>query len=228
MMNSNNNSANYQFSGFSYLPPVVKNLLIINALFFLADLTLGTRGIDLTKYLGLHYYSADNFYPFQYITYMFMHGSFSHLFFNMFALWMFGYALENYWGGKRFLFYYLVTGIGAGMIQTLAMTWDIYNLSGSFGAAYINSFINNAVTIGASGAVFGILLAFGMIFPNTRIYIYFLFPLKAKWFVLLYGLIELFAGISGSGGNIAHFAHLGGMLFGVVLILYWKKHGSRF
>ncbi|MEG1909929.1 MAG: rhomboid family intramembrane serine protease, partial [Bacteroidales bacterium] len=118
-MNSNNNSANYQFSGFSYLPPVVKNLLIINALFFLADLTLGTRGIDLSKYLGLHYYSADNFYPFQYITYMFMHGSFSHLFFNMFALWMFGYALENYWGGKRFLFYYLVTGIGAGMIQTL-------------------------------------------------------------------------------------------------------------
>lgn len=223
----NNTNSSYQISGFSYLPPVVKNLLIINGLFFLADLTLSARGIDLAKYLGLHYYSAENFYPFQYITYMFMHGSFSHLFFNMFALWMFGYALENYWGSKRFLFYYLVTGIGAGMIQTLAMTWDIHNL-GMSNPALVQAFINNSVTIGASGAVFGILLAFGMIFPNTLIYIYFLFPLKAKWFVLIYGLIELFAGIADSGGNIAHFAHLGGMLFGIILILYWKKHGSRF
>lgn len=222
-----NQQDNYRIQGFSFLPPVVKNLLILNFLFFLADISLATRGIDLSRWLGLHYFTAENFYPFQFVTYMFMHGNFSHLFFNMFALWMFGYALENYWGGKRFLFYYLVTGIGAGLIQSGVQAWELVPVMQRYDPVSVQHYVNNIVTVGASGAVFGILLAFGMCFPNVPIYLYFFIPIRAKWFVIIYGLIELFAGIGGNVDGVAHFAHVGGMLFGFLLILYWKKHGSR-
>lgn len=218
---------NYRVQRFSFLPPVVKNLLILNGLFYLADITLSLRGIDLSRFLGLHYFSAEDFHPWQFITYMFMHGNFSHLFFNMFALWMFGYALENYWGGKRFLAYYLICGIGAGLIQTAVLAFDIHSLAFAYPPQAVDQYVNQIVTIGASGAVFGILLAFGMCFPNVPIYLYFFIPIKAKWFVIIYGAIELFAGIGGTADGVAHFAHLGGMIFGFFLIRYWRKHGSR-
>ncbi len=209
------------------MPPVVKNLLILNVLFFLADVSLRTRGIDLTQWLGLHYITAQDFYPWQFITYMFMHGNFSHLFFNMFALWMFGYALENYWGSKRFLVYYLITGVGAALIQTGVLALEIRGMTQGLPPFAAQHYINQIVTVGASGAVYGILLAFGMCFPNVPIFLYFFFPIKAKWFVIIYGVIELFAGIGGTADGVAHFAHLGGMIFGLLLILYWRKHGSR-
>lgn len=216
-----------RMQGFSFLPPVVKNLLIINFLFFFGDLAATRMDIDLVGILGLHYPKSALFQPWQYISYLFMHGSFSHLFFNMFALWMFGYSLENVWGSKKFLFYYLVTGIGAGISQNVVLALEIHNyVAQGYSPDSIAHFMNNAVTIGASGAVFGILLAFGMMFPNNLIYIYFLIPIKAKWFVIIYGLIELFAGVRG-GSDVAHFAHLGGMLFGLILILIWKKKAKR-
>lgn len=218
---------NYRVQKFSFLPTIVKNLLILNGLFYLADITLSARGIDLSQWLGLHYPSADHFHPWQYLTYMFMHGNFSHLFFNMFALWMFGYALENLWGSKRFLAYYLITGIGAGLIQTGVLAIELQHMAAQYPPQAIAQYVNTIVTIGASGAVYGILLAFGMCFPNVPIYLYFFIPIKAKWFVIIYGLIELFAGIGGTADGVAHFAHLGGMIFGFFLIRYWKKHGSR-
>ena len=158
---------------------------------------------------------------------MFMHGNFSHLFFNMFALWMFGYALENYWGSKRFLVYYLITGVGAALIQTGVLALEIRGMTQGLPPFAAQHYINQIVTVGASGAVYGILLAFGMCFPNVPIFLYFFFPIKAKWFVIIYGVIELFAGIGGTADGVAHFAHLGGMIFGLLLILYWRKHGSR-
>ncbi len=220
--------SDYRLQGFSFLPPVVKNLLIINVILYLVDMTLGGFGIDLTRYLGLHYVLADRFFPTQYFTYMFMHANFSHLFFNMFALWMFGYSLENYWGSKRFLFYYLFTGVGAGIIQNFVVAYEVWNYAQmGADAVMLSRFMNHAVTIGASGAVFGILLAFGMMFPNMLIYLYFFVPIKAKWFVIIYGVIELLSGISGTASNIAHFAHLGGMLFGFILIIWWRRRYRR-
>jgi len=194
----------YAPKGFSMLPPVVKNLLIINVIVFLATMVLERAGYyNITNMLALNAIPTGRFRIWQLFTYMFMHGSFSHLFFNMFALWMFGYILENFWGSRRFLFYYLVCGIGAGLCNILVPGWGL--------------------TVGASGAVYGVLLAFGMMFPEERIYLYFLMPIKAKWFVIGYAAIELLEGIFVSDG-IAHFAHLGGMLFGLLLILYWRKH----
>lgn len=243
----------YHPNSFSVLPVVVKNLLIINGLFFLTTLVLqGQLNIDLSDNLGLHYPLAEKFRPWQLVSYMFMHGSFMHLFFNMFALWMFGNTLENRWGPKRFLIYYMVTGIGAGVIQILVTHFrlmslysqisaeglnfvmtkgsEIYQSGQNFSdpiAGKINELINS-VTIGASGAVFGILLAFGMLFPNTMLYIYFAIPIKAKWFVILYGAAELYSGIANSSGdNVAHFAHLGGMLFGFFLIKFWQKKSNN-
>lgn len=238
--------------GFTMLPVVVKNLLIINGLFFLATIALGTSAnIDLVKYLGLHYPRAHNFGVWQFVTYMFMHGGIWHVFFNMFALWMFGNVLENVWGPKRFLNYYLVTGIGAGLIHILVtyiristvsadLTFEEINLVYSEGYSVIKSgmryqdplmhqlnMLINTPTVGASGAVFGILLAFGMMFPNSIIYIYFAIPIKAKYFVLIYGGLELYSGIANSpGDNVAHFAHLGGMIFGYLMIMYWKRKGT--
>ncbi|MCB2222285.1 MAG: rhomboid family intramembrane serine protease [Bacteroidetes bacterium] len=267
--------------GFRILPPVVKNLLIINGLFFLATIALDSSfGINLIEVLGLHYFAAEKFEPYQFITYMFMHGGLMHIFFNMFALWMFGNALENIWGPKRFLIYYFVTGIGAAIVHYVVFYFQIspvlhaidgflnnpsneavtrffnsdnlviasaeirdmvgiftqdYNnlvnsdptkalqLSIDFMTNYREAFLNAPVVVGASGAVFGILLAFGMMFPNAVIYLYFAIPIKAKYFVIMYGAIELFSGIYDTGSNVAHFAHLGGMLFGYFLLIYWKR-----
>ncbi|NOX85334.1 MAG: rhomboid family intramembrane serine protease [Chlorobi bacterium] len=239
--------------GFNMLPPVVKNLLIINTLFFLATLAFSRMGIDLTKSLGLFYPASKQFGIWQLVSYMFMHGGFMHIFFNMFALWMFGNVLENVWGPKKFLNFYLISGIGAGLTQILVayirlkshhldLSPDqiklIYNegyqilMTGRNysdpGMGFYN-IITNVPTIGASGAIFGILLAFGMMFPNSLIYVYFAIPIKAKYFVMIYGAIELFSGISNrAGDNVAHFAHLGGMVFGYFVILYWKKKGTLF
>lgn len=224
-------------SGFlGSIPTVTKNIIIINVLFWVATIVLARTGVNLVSWLGLHFPGATDFYAFQIVTYMFMHDtqSFTHILFNMFAVFMFGRILENVWGPKRFLFFYLVTGIGAGLIQELV--WfvnlqDVLQASqplveyGGPSAVTKAEFLNFFVTIGASGAVFGILLAFGMLFPNVPLYLMFIpIPIKAKYFVVLYGFAELFMGISNFGGdNVAHFAHLGGMLFGYILIKYWRK-----
>ena len=235
----------YSPGNFNELPVVVKNLLIINGLLFLATISLSNLGIDLVKIFGLHQFQSNDFRPHQIITHLFMHGSFTHLFFNMFALWMFGKILENIWGQKKFLIYYMITGIGAAAIHLIFCQYQIINISNQ-----IPDLVNIAIegkynpsipiskkltqliitpTVGASGAVFGLLLAFGMLFPNALLYLYFAIPIKAKYFVIGYGLIELYAGISNNpADNVAHFAHLGGMIFGYFLIKYWKKDTSYF
>lgn len=228
--------SDFRPTGFSVLPTVVKNLLILNVLFFLATIAAETvLRIDLSDYLGLHYIGASDFQPFQLVTYMFMHGNFGHLFFNMFALWMFGNTLERIWGPNRFLLFYFVCGIGAGLTQELVQYIQYVTTLEGYENVRIaanqiipmSEYLNMLTTVGASGAVYGILLAFGMMFPNSTIYIYFAIPLKAKWFVLIYGVIELLSGFT-SVDNVAHFAHVGGMLFGLILILYWKKKGNLY
>ncbi len=214
------------------IPTVTKNLLIINVLMFLATFVAKTKGIDLNDWLGLHFFLASDFNAAQLITYMFMHGGFIHLFFNMFAVWMFGRILEQVWGPKRFLFYYLVCGIGAGLIQeavqyiqyeTVLSAYD--NVNTGYAIIPMAEYLNMLTTVGASGAVYAILLGFGMLFPNQPLFLFPLpFPIKAKYFVIGYALIELYAGFAASAGdNVAHFAHLGGMVFGLLLILYWKR-----
>ncbi len=214
------------------IPTVTKNLLIINIIAFIASLVLAGKGIDLNNIFGLHFFMASDFHLYQFFTYMFMHGGWEHIFFNMFALWMFGCVVENVWGPKKFLFYYILCGIGAGFVQEIAqlvslcITYhfslgDVFSLRDELAVA-----LNGWTTVGASGAIYAVLLAFGMIFPNERIFIFPLpIPIKAKWFVMFYVVVELFSAM-GSGGNdnVAHFAHLGGMLFGFILIRYWTKH----
>lgn len=205
------------------LPTVTKNLLIINVIIWLAQFVLFRRtDFDLTQQFGLHFPASDNFRFYQLVTYMFLHDpySFSHVFFNMFAVFMFGRTLEQVWGPKRFLTYYMVTGIGAGLVQILVM---YIRISAELPPELFS--MVNSITIGASGSVFGILLAFGMLFPNAQLFIIpFPFPIKAKWFVIGYGLLELIFGVANrTGDNVAHFAHLGGMMFGIFMILYWRK-----
>lgn len=259
---------------FTDLTPIVKNLLIINGLCLLAAYFLQSQfGIDLNDKLGLHFPSSQKFQPYQIITYMFMHANFQHLFLNMFALWVFGGNLEMLWGSKRFLIYYLITGVGAAachytivyfqMHDTLTAindyianpsmnSYDYFanandlnitarDIWGQYDAPqalqvsvdlmreYKINFLNAPNIVGASGAVFGILLAFGMLFPNTELYLYFAIPIKAKWLVVGYGAVELFSGFVGAAGdNVAHFAHLGGMLFGFILIKYWQRNANTF
>ena len=261
-----------RMGGFNILPPGVKNLLIINILAFFATFVfLKTGRADLTELFGLHFPGATNFHVWQFVTYMFMHANFSHIFFNMFALWMFGAAVENTWGTKRFLIYYFITGLGAALVHYLITFFQIHpmltllnqfldspsletyrylaenakdirfhdmlsnnlmvlqqnpgsldeivNITANAKAQYLDSFN----IIGASGAVYCVLLAFGMLFPNDYIYVYFMLPIKAKWFVIIYGVIELVTGLSTSDG-IAHFAHLGGMIFGLIVILLWRRN----
>ena len=194
-------------------------------------------GIDVENLLGLHFFLASDFNLSQLISYMFMHANFQHIFFNMFAVWMFGRVLEQVWGPKRFLTYYLICGIGAGLIQELVQyleyaftlsNYDSVNLGIAGGIIPMEEYLNMMTTVGASGAVYGILLAFGMLFPNSQMFIFPLpFPIKAKYFVIGYAVLELFLGLGG-GDGVAHFAHLGGMLFGLILIIYWrKKNGNQ-
>lgn len=215
------------------MQPMTKNLLIVNFLAFVATWVLELRGIDLTSLLGLHFFLASDFHIYQFVTYMFLHGGLTHIFFNMFALWMFGNVIEQVWGPKKFIFYYICCGVGAGLVQEIVQ-YGTYMYEGLAAYQYVNTgsvqmttdaYINLWTTIGASGAVYGILLAFGMIFPNERLFIIpFPFPIKAKWLIVGYIAIELFSAMSAPGDGVAHMAHLGGMLFGWILIRYWKNH----
>lgn len=235
--------------GLMGLPPVVKNLIFINILMLLADFTAkSVFGTDLTRILGLYFPKSENFMPLQIITHMFMHGGFLHLFFNMFALYMFGGVLESVWGPRRFFIYYMVCGLGAAFVhETVIMLQynKLLNIVGpdqlqlvlNDGSAYFREgkvftdetmkglqMLLNVPTVGASGAVFGILLAFGVLFPNTQLMLLFPpIPIRAKYFVIIYGGIELYLAFTQPGSNIAHAAHLGGMLFGYILIRYWRK-----
>lgn len=237
------------------MPPVVKNLLILNALGFLLAVSLGSDsfGYILNRTLGVFYFGSERFQPYQIITYMFMHGSFMHIFFNMFALWMFGTSIERALGSKRFLIYYMVTGIGALALHHGVLHYEYVQLTAEMSAAQIQMVIDNGQevlesgrnysnyeqaqlnyllnipTVGASGAVFGILLAFGMLFPNVELMLIFLpIPIKAKYFVIFYGAAELFSAVANRpGDNVAHFAHLGGMLFGWLLLKYWRGSNTK-
>ncbi len=267
--------------GFQQLPTIVKNLLIINVLVFLIQQLFEAKGIVIrgvlvngdifNDYFALHYWASPKFQWWQLFTHMFMHGSVMHIFFNMFALWMFGRILENVWGPKRFLFFYLICGLGAAICHLSVLTIEYSSFHNAFMAyqehpslpafmdfikkyhigvdpASMSEWISNpdsqgqfresiiflnkeylnminVPTLGASGAVFAVLFAFGYLFPNTELYIYFIpIPIKAKWVVTVYALIELTQGLVNSAGdNIAHFAHLGGMLFAFILLRIWKN-----
>lgn len=277
---------NFRPRGFQVLPPIVKNLIIINAIMLLLDYALERMHIDLSQYLGLHYWTSQYFRPWQLVTHLFMHGNLSHLFFNMFALWMFGSTIESLWGPKRFLIFYFVCGLGAALCHLTVLGFEFGAIEKAFAfyqqnptvdqfSIFISQHVDNTngfnfpkllqvwegnpssrelsnqsilmiqqylhggydaasnldfpglidqATVGASGAIFGVLFAFGYLFPNTELYIYFLFPIKAKYFIALYAAIELFSGFQNSAGdNVAHFAHLGGMLFAFLLLRYWKS-----
>lgn len=244
---------------FSGLPIVTKNLIIINILIWLVEAIFPRFGINgIIHHLGLHYFGATHFNPVQLLTYMFVHdqASIMHVFFNMLTLFFFGPWLEKVWGSKRFLFFYFVCGVGAALIQegVWALTWKndfIEGLAsvngmtfdqmrqiveegiGNHGSnvyQFMVDFQNNAmVTVGASGAIFGILLGFAFLFPNQPMYLFFVpIPIKAKYMVIGYGIIEFFAGVTHTMNNVAHFAHLGGMIFGLILLFYWKKNGTLY
>lgn len=287
-MNYNNQ---YRPNSFGGLPVVTKNIIIINVIMYLFTIVLKqTNDIDLTKYLGLHYYTAPDFKPHQFVTYIFMHDThgFSHIFFNMFGVYIFGQVLENIWGGKRYLMFYLLTGLGAALAQYIIIYFSVsplvnsienlqnnlninsfealfkspviqnnlnfeftsefksfvsnYNqaissdnnskalsLASQFLLDFKNSYLNSQVVIGASGSLFGLLGAFGLLFPNTLLYVYFFIPVKAKWLVIGYGAFELFSGLSNNpGDNVAHFAHLGGLAVGIVLVIIWRRNKRHF
>lgn len=207
------------------LSTITKHILLINFFVWLFDVMLQRHGIQLYDLCGLHYITAANFHWWQPLTYMFMHGGFSHLFCNMFAVLMFGPVLEQSWGERKFLFYYLLCGLGAAAVQEAVWAIHIQSLISQYDpASVMTNYANVVVTVGASGAVFGILLAFGWLFPDVPMFILFLpIPIRARIFVIVYALIELFAGFSSiPGDNVAHFAHLGGMLFGLLLLLWWR------
>lgn len=269
---------------FEILPPIVKNLLIINGLIFLAQYTLGQpRGnFSFEDMFALHAWQSSLFKPWQLLTHMFLHGSMSHIFFNMLALWMFGSVLENLWGSRRFLTFYLICGLGAALMHLLFLSYEMIPLMRDYAAIFqenalakdtqntaiikfltkypvgfqntrdlvsylqtnpadaqfmpklyeeITSYYQhnlNTATLGASGAVFGILAAFGYLFPNTYLYIYMLVPIKAKWFVLIYGAIELYQGVLNSAGdNVAHWAHIGGAIVGLLIVITWNKTNRK-
>lgn len=221
------------------IPTVTKNLLIINVLAYLVGMVFGIHSGGFNDLFGLHFFLAPDFGVYQLVTYMFMHASLSHLFFNMFALWMFGCIVERTWGARKFLFYYMACGIGAGLLQEMAQFAQFYMLAAEnvhgFSVSQIMTVakanvagINLWTTVGASGAIYGILLAFGMLYPEERMFIFPLpVPIKAKFFVVGYAAIELFMAFSTSGDGVAHLAHLGGMLFGFLLIRYWRRHPGR-
>lgn len=235
------------------IPPVTKNLIIINFIVWLVEALFPRFSGMIVDHLGLHYFTASDFNPIQLVTYLFIHSpqNVFHVFFNMFTLWMFGSLLERIWGSKRYFIFYFVCGIGAALVQEAvwAMTWmneyteaiarlnglttahmkEVINAALANGdadfTAAIGQFQNQLVTIGASGAVFGIILGFAFVFPDRPLYLFFIpVPIKAKYMMIGYAAIEFFLGVNG-GDMIAHFAHLGGMIFGLIILLYWKKKG---
>ena len=215
-------------------PPVVLNLIIINVLIFMATALLPKAGNAIMEYCALSL-GTPFFHVYQFITYMFLHANFEHIFFNMFALWMFGRTLEQVWGPKRFLFYYILCGIGAGLVQEgvqyIQYVTELVNYEGvNTGVAVIPmaEYLNLMTTVGALGAVYAILLAFGMLFPNSQMFVFPIpFPIKAKYFVMGYAALEIYLGFGSSADGIAHFAHLGGMIFGFILIMYWRKKNNN-
>ena len=215
---------------FQVLPVVIKNLIIINALVWLAQITVGKDLLSIEDLFALHHFSSVHYHFWQFISYMFLHSSdsFFHILFNMFALWMFGSTLENLWGPAKFLSFYLVCGLGAGLTQAIALTYDIsqYNAmfeAGQLGAAELFALINVS-TLGASGAVMGIFAAFAYTFPNSQMIILPIpFPIKAKWALLGLGILDVLGGISSESTGIAHFAHLGGAAVGIIIVMIWNK-----
>ncbi|MBC6109142.1 rhomboid family intramembrane serine protease [Pedobacter fastidiosus] len=236
-----------------YIPPVVKNLLIINILFFIATWLLGQKGIDLGTYLGAYYFNSPKFEIWQPITYMFMHGGIAHIFFNMFALYSFGTILESKWGTKKFIIFYLITGLGALLLQWAVQAFEVYQITGHildqgqiplemlFRGQYNPNLFNESQSatlagiyfgpmVGASGAIFGLLVAFGMLYPNAELLIMFIpVPVKAKYIIPIYILVELSLGVAQiQGDSIAHYAHLGGALIGFILVKIWKDKNDTF
>ncbi len=234
----------YRQSPFANITPVVKNLLIINIIFFIATLVL-EKSFDLSRLLAVYYFDSPQFRPWQIITYMFMHGGWEHIFFNMFALFMFGPILEYSLGSKRFLNLYFICGVGAILFQMLVQGIQIHSLTGMFtiphpemdqsyyqyGGQQAQKLyeIYNTPIVGASGAIFGLLVAFGMMYPNMELFIFFIpIPIKAKYIVPVYIIIEIWLGVGQYGGdNVAHFAHLGGALLGFIMIKIWGVRGSN-
>ena len=218
---------------FANITLVIRNIIIINA--FMLILTMINREFMLQRF-ALFYPASPFFKPWQIVSHIFMHGNFGHLLFNMYALWMFGSVLEQLWGPKKFLLYYLVTGLGAAALH-MGVQWieasslvSKINENGVEAMQALTRYrmLMNTPTVGASGAVYGILLAYGMLFPNNELRIIFLpIALKAKYFVIIFAVIELVLGLVG-GGNIAHFAHLGGMIFGFILVRYWRKRNRLY
>jgi membrane associated rhomboid family serine protease len=223
---------------FQMIPPVIKNLIIVNGLIWLAEMTLGSNISEwMFNMFALHDVHSQFFRPHQLVTYLFLHDNhgFEHILFNMFALWMFGAVLENYWGAKRFLTFYMISGIGAAVAHLLVLYHETAPIAAEAlqyvpedRAAFMASQGIDEATVGASGAIFGCLAAFGYLFPNSLIYLYFFVPIKVKWFVLGYAAIELFSGVRASAGdNVAHWAHLGGGLVGLLLVIYWNRKNRR-
>lgn len=221
------------------IPPITKNLIIINVICFLVAQVF--TSLNLNSMLGLHYFQAQNFQIWQFVTYMFMHDGWMHIFFNMFALWMFGGLIERTFGQQRYLAYYLVCGLGAALCQEVSQFVQVYAMIAEQGATLSDMFnlsagdrmaLNAFTTVGASGSIYGILLAFGMTYPEEKMFVFPVpFPIKAKWFVVGYAVIELWLAFSNARGatdGIAHVAHLGGMLFGYLLIRYWRTNSSSF
>lgn len=219
------------------LPPVVKNLLIINVIFFIAKWVFEQQGIPLTNYLAVYYFDSPYFKIWQPITYMFMHADMFHIFFNMFALYSFGGILEAHWGGKKFINFYLITGLGALALQWAVQAFEVYQITGSpvNDLAMINALGSETVfgiyggpMVGASGAIFGLLVAFAMLYPNVEMYIMFIpVPVKAKYIIPVYIVIELSLGLGKfAGDSVAHFAHLGGALIGYILVKLWRNKNT--
>jgi membrane associated rhomboid family serine protease len=219
----------------SSLPPVIKNLLIINGLVWLAQITIGRQGIvDMDQVFALHYFQSVFYKPWQFISYMFLHdpSNFMHILFNMFALWMFGSTLENLWGSKRFLIFYLICGVGAAIVHMGALWYDVSQLAEYYRAGLISDsdfYMGlNVPTMGASGAVMGIFAAFAYTFPNTQLFIIPIpFPIKAKWAMIGLIALDLFGGFSSRSSGVAHFAHVGGALVGILILMIWNKRDRR-
>ncbi len=216
----------FTFRDFMYsIPPVTRNLIIINTIVLIFTALTGDRMYSL---FSLFAFESPMYRPWQLVTHMFMHGGFWHLFFNMYTLLIFGTQLERVWGSKKFLLFYFVTGLGAALCHNLVIHWQIAHWLAVGKTAAAQAALMTP-TVGASGAIYGVLLGYGMLWPENELQL--IFPpirLTAKWFVIIFGVIELVTGLTGMGGNIAHFAHLGGMLFGLILILYWKKKGTMY
>lgn len=223
----------FQFSGQRMFPPVVLNLIIVNALVFFAQKTFSEQSLAINDLFALHSVQSVFFKFYQLVTYMFMHGSFEHLFFNMLILFMFGSSVENYIGSRKFLFYYFACGVGAALLHMVVLHFEMmpyYDMLRQFSPEEQQNLLNssgtvfNSITVGASGAIYGCLLAFGFLFPDAIINLWFFVPIKAKWYVLILGAIEFFLGIRNSAGDtVAHFAHLGGAITGLIILLIWNK-----